>query len=87
MRHRRSIDLMPRENAADYGSTLELLPEWYVLVAKCGKCRHQGRIERRAIAGTHGWGVDLNSIGRTLKCSRCGNREGNKLLIGKLPRD
>ncbi len=87
MRHRRSIDLMPRESAADYGSTLELLPEWYVLVAKCGKCRHQGRIDRRVIASTCGWGIHLNSIGRTLKCSRCGNREGNKLLLGKLPSD
>ncbi len=87
MRHRRSIELMPRENAADCGSTLELLPEWYVLVAKCGACRHQGRIDRRMIAKTCGWGVHLNSIGGTLKCSRCGNREGNNLLLGRLPRD
>lgn len=87
MRHRRSIDLMPREDAAGYGATLELLPEWYVLVAKCGLCRHQGRIDRRAIASARGWDIHLNSIDRTLKCSRCGNREGNKLLLGKLPRD
>ena len=87
MRHRRSIDLMSRENAADYGSTLELLPEWYVLVAKCAKCRHQGQIDRRLVAGTCGWGVRLDSLGQKLKCSRCANREGNKLLLGRLPRD
>lgn len=87
MRHRRSIDLMPRQDAADDGATLELLPEWYVLVAKCGKCRHRGRIDRRLVANRRGWGVSLNSIGPALKCVRCGNREGNKLLLGRLPRD
>ncbi|MCK3778105.1 hypothetical protein MZK49_15460 [Ensifer sesbaniae] len=53
---------MPRENAADYGSTLELLPEWYVLVAKCGKCRHQGQVDRRLVASTCGWGIRLRPL-------------------------
>ncbi|OCP00222.1 MULTISPECIES: hypothetical protein [unclassified Ensifer] len=87
MRHRRSIDLMPREDVADYGSTLEQLPEWYVLVAKCGKCRRQGQVDRRLIASAYGYATPLNFIARTLKCSRCENREGNKLLLGRLPRD
>jgi bacterioferritin-associated ferredoxin len=87
MRHRRSIDLMPREDAADYGSTLDQLAEWYVLVAKCGTCRHQAVLDRRRIAEACGHDAPLNAIARTLKCSRCGNRAGNDLLLGRLPRD
>ncbi|HEV7322187.1 MAG TPA: hypothetical protein VGO04_26585 [Ensifer sp.] len=87
MRHRRSIDLMPREDAGDYGSTLDRLPEWYVLVAHCGKCRHQAQVDRRLIARTYGTDVPLARVPRILKCSRCQNRDGNKLLLGRLPRD
>lgn len=78
---------MPREDAADYGATLELLPEWYVLVAKCGKCRRQVQVDRRLIARSHGSDMPLTNIARALKCSHCENRSGNTLLIGRLPRD
>ncbi|MEI2297156.1 hypothetical protein MKZ91_03570 [Ensifer sp. MJa1] len=78
---------MPREDAAEHGSTLAQLPEWYVLVARCAKCRHQGHIDRRLIGRKCGYDLSLNALARTLKCSRCNNGEGNKLLLGKLPRD
>ncbi|WFU51541.1 hypothetical protein QA637_19965 (plasmid) [Sinorhizobium terangae] len=87
MRHRRGIDLAPPGEAAEYASTLETLPEWYVLVAKCGKCLHQAPIDRRQIARRRGGRTSLMAIAGMLKCRRCGNAEGNELLLGRLPRD
>ncbi|MDK1377392.1 hypothetical protein QN222_23215 [Sinorhizobium sp. 6-70] len=87
MRHRRGIDLAPRGDTAESALTLETLPEWYVLAARCGKCRHQAPVDRRRIARTRGGGTSLIAIAGMLKCRRCGNAEGNELLLGRLPRD
>jgi hypothetical protein len=44
-------------------------------------------IDRRELAYRSGKDVTLARIGPRLKCNGCGNRSGNQLLLGRLPRD
>lgn len=91
MKHRRSIDLAPVKPASfqefdgyDY-DTIRLLKEWEVLGAKCGKCGKRTWLDKRAIVDRYG-NQYLKYMGSKLKCT-CGNRDGNRVLIGKLGRD
>jgi len=88
MKHRRSIDLVASHEAvAAERETLATLPQWYVLHARCDACRHETRIDRRALAYRCGKDLSLAMIGLRLTCRSCGNRKGNHLLLGTLPRD
>ena len=88
MKHRRGIDLVPsHEEVAADRETLATLPQWYVLHARCPSCEHETTINRRMLAYRHGKDISLARIGPRLKCSGCGNRTGNQLLLGRLPRD
>ncbi|MBW9054771.1 hypothetical protein [Rhizobium mesosinicum] len=88
MKHRRSIDLVAGHEAIEIDrETLATLPQWYVIHAQCPACRHETMIDRRQLAYRSGKDTTLTKIGPRLKCSSCGNRRGNQLLLGKLPRD
>lgn len=88
MKHRRSIDLVAsHEEVATDRETLTTLPQWYVIHAHCQACQREKRIDRRMLAYRYGKDISLAKIGLRLKCSGCGNRTGNQLLLGRLPRD
>lgn len=88
MKHRRSIDLVAsHEEVATDRETLATLPQWYVLHAHCPACQRETRIDRRMLAYRYGKDISLARIGPRLKCIGCGNRTGNQLLLGRLPRD
>ena len=88
MKHRRSIDLVASHEAVEpQKETLASLPQWYVLHARCRICRHETAIDRRELAYRSGKNLSLSGLASRLTCSGCGNRTGNHLLIGKLPRD
>ena len=88
MKHRRSIDLVASHEEVEIDrETLATLPQWYVLHARCPACRHETMIDRRMLAYRSGKDIPLARIGPRLKCNGCGNRTGNQLLLGKLPRD
>ncbi|MFS8146871.1 hypothetical protein ATY78_15640 [Rhizobium sp. R635] len=89
MKHRRSIELQP---PAGYAieierQTLATLPQWFVVHARCRACRHQTPIDRRDVTRRCGDELSLATLAKRLKCRGCGNRSGNLLLLGKLPRD
>ncbi len=86
MKHRRGIDLASLEDEAVEidCTTLQTLPAWYALFAECESCQHQLEIDRWEIARQCGKGLRLAEIARRLKC-QCGNRRGNRLMLGRLP--
>ena len=88
MRHDRSIDLTPSSGGPEFDwRTLDALPDWYVLVAVCGKCGRQDELERREIRRRAGKDVVLSTLPAKLRCRPpCGNREGNRLFLRKLAR-
>lgn len=91
MRHRRGIDLTAPFRPSHYnlyrGTSLETLAsvkEWEVIGAQCGKCERISWLDKRLIEREFG-NQYLMHLPRKLKCA-CGNKEGNTLLIGTLPR-
>ncbi|OWV92772.1 hypothetical protein ATY81_16610 [Rhizobium sp. R72] len=89
MRHRKGINLArPADYAVDLThDTLGSLPEMFVLVAACPACHKRAPIDRWDLGRQLGKRSILANVAKMLKCSRCGNRAGNRLLLGKLPRD
>ncbi len=92
VKHRRSINLTApfrpasfREHDGQQYETLKGLREWEVLGAKCSKCEHVSWLDKVAVERIVGDHYLLN-LRHMLRCG-CGNREGNKVLIGMLGRD
>ncbi|KQV41905.1 hypothetical protein ASC96_00645 [Rhizobium sp. Root1204] len=99
MKHRKGIDLL-RANNVGYtvgeGSrrsepmsaydTLDRLPEWYVIVGWCPRCRRFGQIARRDIRRVLGIRALLSRIAECLRCTRCKQRGSNSASLRKLPR-
>ncbi len=99
MKHRCGIDLL-RPDTAGYtvgeGSrrsepismyeTLDRLPEWYVIVGYCPRCRRYGQIERRDIRRVLGIRAMLSRISECLRCTVCKERKSNSASIRKMPR-
>lgn len=91
MRHRRGVELAPFQPAIfrefdgyDF-DTIRILKEWEVLGAKCGICGKTVWLDKSAFIQRYG-NQYLRYMGSKLRCT-CGNREGNRVLIGKLGRD
>jgi len=92
MKHRRGTDLVAPFSPTDYREhdgqqyeSLKSLREWEVLGAKCGKCGRVSWLDKRAVEREIGNQYLLN-IRWMLRC-QCGNKEGNRLLIGTLSRN
>jgi hypothetical protein len=87
MRHDRSIELAPSARPQCDYATLSALPEWFVIVARCGACGHEDELDRGAIARRFGKNVELVTLPIRLRCRPpCGNRVGNRLFLRKLAR-
>lgn len=64
--------------------TIRGLQQWEILGCKCGACGHIGWVDKDAILRE--WGdLYLMNLRNRFKCV-CENKDGNKVLIGKLPR-
>lgn len=95
MKHRRSVDLLAAARILDtgtqsagqpYSQRLDALPEWYVLLGWCQRCRRYGQIERRDVRRVLGYDARLDDIEPRLMCTACRTRHGHKLSLRKLPR-
>ena len=87
MRHDRSTELAPSVRPQFDYETLSALPEWFVIVARCGACGHENELARGAIARQFGKNVELATLPIRLRCRPpCGNRVGNRLFLRKLAR-
>lgn len=90
MKHQRGIDLaapFPPAAYEEHGNnykTLKDLSEWQVLGAKCGRCGHIAWLNHQAVTREIGNQYLIHLRGK-LRC-RCGNGEGNRVLLGNLPR-
>ncbi|MDP9812258.1 hypothetical protein J2W42_005128 [Rhizobium tibeticum] len=88
MRHRRSIDLTSAANHAVNleRETLASLPEMFIFAGFCPSCVNSAPIDRSEFGRLLGKRMPVANIAQRLKCSYCGNRAGNKFLLGRLPR-
>lgn len=74
------------EDLHDPQCTFATLPEWYRLAVSCGQCKHVAPLDRKELARKMGKNTLLTSLLPRLRCAKCGNRNGNSLRLGKLPR-
>lgn len=92
MKHRKGIDLGEREAPAysgdvtDHSLKLGGSMEWETIGARCGSCEHEIWLDRYELQRKYGRDLVLYSMIPKLRCRRCGNRQGNKIFLGKLPR-
>lgn len=66
--------------------TLGQLAEWYVLGGMCSRCSHKGWIDRWEVARRFGKSIIIVSLMPRLRCTGCGNKQGNTLTSAKLKR-
>ncbi len=60
-------------------------PEYIALGGVCRKCDREGWIDRHEVRRKWGNAI-LGSLQPRLRCLGCGNKEGNRFILGKLPR-
>lgn len=95
MRHRRGIDLVPKEFRVIYEGTvsrdlyptLGAYPDWYVFGGRCFRCEREGWLDRGSLIRRFGSNVFLNHLRPKLRCLKCGNKGNNNWIVGRLPRD
>lgn len=92
MKHRKGIDLGERETPSYSGDVVDRffklggLMEWETIGARCGACEHETWLDRWELQRKYGTDLVLYSIVPKFRCRRCGNRQGNRIFLGKLPR-
>ncbi|KQS84294.1 hypothetical protein ASG58_21225 [Rhizobium sp. Leaf383] len=95
MKHRRGIDL--GRAAGDQikylgplldpdRTTFADIPEWHTLGGHCSKCEREAWLVRWDVARKWGNNTYRGSLASRMRCIACGNRAGNKWILGQLPR-
>jgi len=72
---------------SDYEQTLGGLAQWYELTAVCSACGRTVLVDRYELCRRFGENNKVGMLMGKLVCRGCGNKAGNKLLIGMMPRD
>ncbi|OOG73889.1 hypothetical protein B0E45_06260 [Sinorhizobium sp. A49] len=92
MRQRRGIDLTVGKPAFDMAEELgklkiRELAEWHILGAQCSKCHARCWLDRWKLADKYGRETPLATLRPFLRCTACGNRINNSLVLGKMDRN
>ena len=70
-----------------YAIRLADLREWHIVTATCFRCRHQTELSAGFLAWERVPHTYLTDLERKLRCTRCGNRQGNTLSVRLVPRN
>jgi hypothetical protein len=93
MKHRRGVDISGRGRPIYVGVLEDValvvggLREWECVGARCGACEREAWLDRYDMQRKARGSVVLSDLAPRLRCRACGNRVGNKIILGKLPRD
>jgi hypothetical protein len=94
MKHARGIQLgRPDRYSTTYlgpvtdpvSTTFSDIPEYHALGGYCPRCERVGWIEKYELKRRFS-NAYLGSLAVRLRCLGCGNRQGNKWVLGQLPR-
>jgi hypothetical protein len=67
-------------------TTIDDIPEWNAIGGHCSKCERESWMDRWEVSKRWGKTTYLGSLTMRLRCRGCGNRDGNKWIVGQLPR-
>lgn len=85
-----ALSIEPADGAAaPAGSPEEItfanLP-WYELFCECRACGRESRLDRCALVKKFGAKQPILPLARKLRCSKCRNKDGNVIKVGKVTR-
>lgn len=94
MKHRRGIDLIKGGRgqpiyvgeAEDVMRDVKAMMQWECIGGRCGRCDREGWIDRWELQRGRS-SIILSEIAKRLRCRGCGNKSGNRVILGRLPRD
>jgi hypothetical protein len=70
-----------------YAIRLDDLRAWHVIVATCAVCGRSTHVNAKLLQHCRPPYTRLRDLERKLRCSRCGNRQGNTLRVSMAPRN
>ena len=70
-----------------YSVRLSDLERWHSLTAVCGECQHRRQMRIWQLTAGRPLDTRLTDVEAKLRCQRCGNREGNRVLVTMVERD
>lgn len=70
-----------------YAIRLSDLRDWHIVTATCFRCRHQVELTTGFLTWERSPHAYLTELERKLRCTRCGNRDGNMLSAQMAPRN
>ncbi|WP_313194839.1 hypothetical protein [Shinella zoogloeoides] len=73
-------------NSRQHSVTLQDIPEWYGIGARCSRCKHASMLDRWELAYRYGKKRVVMTLEPKLRCTRCNNREANDFVLAKLRR-
>ena len=69
-----------------YAIRLRDLRGWHMLIVACSTCRHKAHVRLWVLTERHSPDTFLTEVERKLRCSRCGHRGENVVLVTMMPR-
>ncbi|KQS84806.1 hypothetical protein ASG58_20115 [Rhizobium sp. Leaf383] len=63
-----------------------LMMRWECIGARCSQCERESWLDRDKLERGAS-SLILYEVAKRLRCRSCGNRAGNKIFLGRLPRD
>ena len=70
-----------------YAIRLADLRQWHVITVNCPTCGHKGRVYPTALSHGRPDHIRLMDLERKLRCTSCGNRQDNRILVSMASRD
>lgn len=94
MKHRKGIDLNRGGRGApvyigeldDVARDLRSMMEWECVGGRCVVCEREAWLDRWDIQRGRS-SIILSEVAKRLRCRECGNKAGNRIILGRLPRD
>lgn len=93
MKHRRGVDLKGSRGQPTYVGELDdvardinSMMQWECVGGRCGQCEREAWLDRWDLQRGRS-SIILSELAKRLSCRACGNAVGNRIILGRLPRD
>ncbi|MGJ7040868.1 hypothetical protein J2Y63_004136 [Shinella sp. BE166] len=94
MKHRRGIDLTKGGrgqpiyvgDAEDVMRDVNSMMQWECIGGRCARCEREAWLDRWELQRGRS-SIILSEVAQHLRCRACGNTVGNRVILGRLPRD
>ncbi|TAT77140.1 hypothetical protein ELI56_02365 [Rhizobium ruizarguesonis] len=93
IKHRKGIDLQGGRGTPIYVGELEdvatdlrKMMEWECVGGRCVVCEREAWLDRWDLQRGRS-SIILSQLAERLRCRGCGNKTGNRMILGRLPRD